>query len=105
MGGDEDTGGRGGQLAWACGLEASVRGMYRYLGWPEDSGNHNVKQHNAVAWEAAAAFSAGLIAVAEEAERHGVTWPQLIALARAEQREINRHLEQLCTPEDRGTAD
>lgn len=97
--------GRGGRLAWAAGLEGSVRGLYSYLGWPQDSAHHNAKQHHKVSWEAAAAFSAGLVALAEEAERHGLSWSQVVALARDEQREIELHLTQLGTADDRGTAD
>jgi hypothetical protein len=83
----------GEQLAWASALEGAARSVYRYLGWPEDSGHGDVRQHREVSWEAATALSGGLLALAVQAEAYGLTWPQVAALAAAEQLEIQRHLD------------
>lgn len=80
------------ELAWAHALESAARSAYRYLGWPEDSGNTNLKSHAEVSWEAAAALSAGVLVLALAAQKQGITWRQVITLAQTELDEIERHL-------------
>lgn len=84
------------QVAWAEALEAAARAVYSHLGWPEGSGNDNVAAHAQVAWEAAAAFAAGMLAFAQKAQRHGLDWPQVVRMAQDEQREIGEYWARQC---------
>lgn len=93
---------RAARIAWANALEGAARAVFRYLGWPEGSGNDTTKSHTEISWEATAAFTAGLLSLAEQAHRHGLTWPQAAAFARAEQEGVQRHLWDMANPQDAG---